>query len=416
MSIPFRRDRDRSRSPHPFPTSSQSPLNRVRQGLNKIRDEYNFIPKDKLDELLTRQTVKEITKQISNQVSGDQPRHLPANAFLYEDDYTRIHEKYRVILAILIELSWEELFFKFQYYDYDDLRLPFTQKDLEHISRDGAICPLFLKRQYEFLPRTIGEESGEGRHSWTSEYVLPFIAKTEIGGGGFSKVFKTKIHPLYDKINWTYFDEGRDHVYALKQLRDNSNEDAFMLEAFAGRLLGKRRHTNLLPLLAYFKHGSSFNMIFPYADCDLMTYYKTRSPPKTVGERLQFMQQIHKLTSALKAIHMGYPDQTPELLVLCGYHRDLKPQNILIFDGSFMISDFGLTRFRERNPHDQNTDTGVDWDLGSSTYRAPECDKVGVVKVGRAGDVWSLGCILAEVITFVLGGKDGVWTFMEYRK
>lgn len=97
-----------------------------------------------------------------------------------------------------------------------------------------------------------------------------------------------------------------------------------MLEAFAGRLLQKRRHSNLLPLLAYFKHGSSLNMIFPYADCDLKTYYETNSPPETATDRLQFMTRIHELTSALKAIHMGGLNQTSELLVLCGYHRDLK--------------------------------------------------------------------------------------------
>jgi len=79
-----------------------------------------------------------------------------------------------------------------------------------------------------------------------------------------------------------------------------------------------------------------------------------------------------------------------------------------------MIADFGLTRFRERNPHDYEN-TGVTWELGSSTYRAPECDKEGV-NVGRAGDVWSLGCILAEVITFVLLGIEGVREFMEYRQ
>lgn len=62
-------------------------------------------------------------------------------------------------------------------------------------------------------------------------------------------------------------------------------------------------------------------MIFPYADCDLRTYYHTHSPPNTAAERLQFMKRIHKLTSALKAIHIGGSDQSEHLV---GYHRDLK--------------------------------------------------------------------------------------------
>jgi len=187
--------------------SQPLPLNKVRQALNGLRDQYGYIPRDKLDELLTRQTVKHITMQITNPGSGDQPRHLPANSFLFEDDYTRIHERFRVILAVLIELSWEEHFFKFLNYDNDDSKLPFSQGELEHIDCDSALCPFFLKRQYEFIPQTIG---GEGRHSWTSEFVLPFVSKVEIGGGGFSRVYKAELYPLYDKIEWTYLDEGRD--------------------------------------------------------------------------------------------------------------------------------------------------------------------------------------------------------------
>jgi serine/threonine protein kinase len=79
-----------------------------------------------------------------------------------------------------------------------------------------------------------------------------------------------------------------------------------------------------------------------------------------------------------------------------------------------MIADFGLTLFRERDP-DLKENSGFEWEFGSSTYRAPECDKAGM-KVGRAGDVWSLGCILAEVITFVFTGLEGVLAFMEHRK
>jgi len=37
------------------------------------------------------------------------------------------------------------------------------------------------------------------------------------------------------------------------------------------------------------------------------------------------------------------------------------------------------------------------------------------VKVGRAGDVWSLGCIFADVITFVVRGYEGVCAFKDHR-
>jgi len=212
MLIPSRHDRDRSPRPslHLRTSSQPSLLNRVRQKLNNLRDKYGFIPKDKLDELLTRETVKEITMQITNLRLGNQTRHLSADALVHEEEYTRIHKNYRVILAILVELSWEEHFFKFHNYDNDDTRLPFTWGQLVHIDDKRIICNLFRKRQYDFIPRTIGEE---GRHSWTSEFVLPFIGdytQNEIGGGGFSKVYKVELYPLYDNIKWTYFNDGQD--------------------------------------------------------------------------------------------------------------------------------------------------------------------------------------------------------------
>jgi len=183
--------------------------NSVRRALNGFRHKYGFIPRDKLNELLTKDIVKAI---ITNLGICDHSRPLHANALLYEEDITRIHNKYRVILAILIELSCEEHFIKFHNYDSDDSKLPFSREELEHIDREGIICSLFLKRQYIFIPQTIG---GEGRHSWTSEFVLPFVGdytKNEIGGGGFSKVFKAEIYPLYDKLKWTYIGEDGEDV------------------------------------------------------------------------------------------------------------------------------------------------------------------------------------------------------------
>jgi len=77
-----------------------------------------------------------------------------------------------------------------------------------------------------------------------------------------------------------------------------------------------------------------------------------------------------------------------------------------------MIADFGLTRFRRPQPNDSS---GVPFEFGVSTYRAPECGNKE--KVGRAGDIWSLGCIFSEVVTFsFLGFDNGVEKFMKCRQ
>lgn len=177
--------------------------------MNGLRDKFGFIPRDKLDDLMNREVVKEITMNLG---LNDPSRPLHANALLYEEDYAQVHEKYRVILAILVELSWEEHFVKFHNYGNDDSKLPLSRRMLEHIDREQIICSLFLKRQYGFIPQTIG---GEGRHSWPPEFVLPFVGdykQNEIGDGGFSKVYKIELYPLYDNIKWTNIKSGQDEV------------------------------------------------------------------------------------------------------------------------------------------------------------------------------------------------------------
>lgn len=176
----------------------------MRQKLNGFKHKYDFIPGDELDELMTPEYVKEITINLRLN-DPSQPFH--ANTLLNEEDYARVHEKYRVILAILIKLSCEDHFIKFHNYNnaYDDSRLPFSKKELEHIDPQRVICDLFLTTQYEFIPQTIS-----GSHSWTPEFVLPFIRKIDIGYGSFAKVYMVELYPLYDNIKETHFSNSKD--------------------------------------------------------------------------------------------------------------------------------------------------------------------------------------------------------------
>ncbi|KFO69354.1 Cyclin-dependent kinase 2, partial [Cuculus canorus] len=76
-------------------------------------------------------------------------------------------------------------------------------------------------------------------------------------------------------------------------------------------------------------------------------------------------------------------------------HRDLKPQNLLInADGAIKLADFGLARA-----------FGMPGAMGSLVvqvvtlwYRAPEI-LLGCKYYSTAVDIWSLGCIFAEMIT-----------------
>ena len=73
------------------------------------------------------------------------------------------------------------------------------------------------------------------------------------------------------------------------------------------------------------------------------------------------------------------------------YHRDLKPQNILINEkNEIKVADFGLGR--EISPFQETMSKEIE----TLWYRAPEL-LLGNVKYNHGVDIWSIGCIMFEV-------------------
>ncbi|XP_073158688.1 mitogen-activated protein kinase 15 [Henckelia pumila] len=79
------------------------------------------------------------------------------------------------------------------------------------------------------------------------------------------------------------------------------------------------------------------------------------------------------------------------------YHRDLKPKNILAnANCKLKICDFGLARVAFND-----TPTTIFWTdyIATRWYRAPELCGSFFSKYTPAIDIWSIGCIFAEVLT-----------------
>ncbi|MBS1241749.1 MAG: protein kinase [Gemmatimonadetes bacterium] len=75
-------------------------------------------------------------------------------------------------------------------------------------------------------------------------------------------------------------------------------------------------------------------------------------------------------------------------------HRDIKPENIMISNGHALVADFGIARAVEEGGAAKLTQTGMA--VGTPVYMAPE-QAVGE-KVGPAADIYSLGCMLYEML------------------
>ncbi|CAL8288832.1 unnamed protein product [Boreogadus saida] len=108
----------------------------------------------------------------------------------------------------------------------------------------------------------------------------------------------------------------------------------------------------------------------------IVSPHLTTSPPRT---SMYFLYQILR---GLKYLHSAG--------IL---HRDIKPGNLLVNSNCLLkICDFGLARVEEPDPSRHMTQEVV-----TQYYRAPEV-LMGSRHYGSAIDVWSVGCIFAELL------------------
>jgi cell division cycle 2-like len=117
-----------------------------------------------------------------------------------------------------------------------------------------------------------------------------------------------------------------------------------------------------------------------FLEHDLKTLLETLPEPFLPSETKTLILQ---LTSAINFLHSHW--------IL---HRDLKTSNLLLNNrGQIKIADFGMARFYG-SPPPPNLTTLVT----TLWYRAPEL-LLGAKTYGAEIDMWSIGCIFAELLT-----------------
>jgi serine/threonine protein kinase len=165
--------------------------------------------------------------------------------------------------------------------------------------------------------------------------------------------------------------------------------------------------------------------MFPWARGNLQQFWQRDSlPPITTKHVHWLLTQCRGLATGIRKIHqcLTWPKRPARTSTAFsgerkyGTHGDIKPQNILFFDSDefarLVITDFGLSRINStvsRSNVPANACRGFTY-----TYMAPEHDLGS--SIGQKCDIWSLGCLYLEFVTWSLhGGYHAVLEFNSAR-
>ncbi|CAL8105696.1 unnamed protein product, partial [Calicophoron daubneyi] len=208
-----------------------------------------------------------------------------------------------------------------------------------------------------------------------------YIKEKKIGSGTYGVVYRVR-------------DKRNGKAFAVKKITVENFDDGIPASTIreVGILLELNiyKHPNIISIEEVIHRNSHISIVYEYADWDLKTFMEERHYPHSSPYSLSE-------TSLPISLTVSFTKQLISALLFCHqhkvFHRDLKPSNILLTrDGWLKLADFGLARTYSIPHRTYCHEVVTLW------YRAPEL-MLGTDKYDCLIDVWSLGCIVYEMIT-----------------
>ncbi|KAK2461713.1 hypothetical protein APHAL10511_006176 [Amanita phalloides] len=195
-----------------------------------------------------------------------------------------------------------------------------------------------------------------------------YIQLEKLGEGTYATVYKGR-------------SKATNEIVALKEIHLDAEEGTPSTAIREISLMKELKHVNVVRLHDVIHTEAKLILIFEYCEQDLKKYMDQHGDrgalePNTVRS---FMYQL------LKGTAFCHENQV--------LHRDLKPQNLLINrKGELKLGDFGLARAFGVPVNTFSNEVVTLW------YRAPDV-LLGSRTYSTSIDVWSCGCIFAEMIS-----------------
>ncbi|KAI8966787.1 hypothetical protein F5Y11DRAFT_361831 [Daldinia sp. FL1419] len=414
----------------PGPQSNTYPITvnlrrKLVRALVSNHDGKKFLPCDRLGEFVTSDTVTEVFNDVGIR---------DAKSLI---DFTLTSAKRLFLILVFTTSSVERISMldcfrrnniidtslpiEFSYDDESDdiicrtwtsVEAKCTRKFDGNYNKD-ALSPI-IEDQWKLLSPVLGE--GAFRVEYNERRILPYLDVAEMSNrsGYFGEVSRRRIHSAHIFLSKKPLLQAAPKAGVLVAVKTAKHGDE--LPGFFDREASNLHkiqefdsHHLVEPITAY-QINSDKCLVFPWADGGtLRDCWKSFSGKNLDPGSLHWLlSQVKGICSAIYELHKRNTR-----------HGDLKPENILWFEdengrGTLQIADLGLAKFHEEESHTRNRQ-GIKTltPSGTSRYEPPETDKARGKDEPRSRqyDIWSMGCILLELLVWLMYDCEGLDKF-----
>ncbi|THY60905.1 hypothetical protein D6C97_03633 [Aureobasidium pullulans] len=315
----------------------------------------------------------------------------------------------------------------------NDDNLPYNLQDLRDFL--GNYARGFDFHQWLFLPVRIGERRSASLADYTEDHRLPVLKTEPLGRGASGVVYRETIAPgclALGSGSWNAesIEVARKHI----ETQEDFDSESVVIERLKNNRLRHRHITRCYGVVV--RQGrlqSKLDIFYELASFNLSQFLTSRGEFQPTSEiQRHVLTQTFSLIDALVLCHEQFYDPEQGHVILA--HNDLKPENILVFDndaeslvGTWKIADFGLSKIKQvvEDSTFLSPDDRISHDLSLSKairppggYTAPEIVRRGSLLENSSSvqcDIWSLGCILAQILVFTVGGSQALRRFNHLR-